>query len=397
MDLRSWTSWSDCTAHRTVSPSRFLGLSLWIFSLCLLLPVDSAAQSEARLRPIPFSELPGWPEDDLKGFSAALNTNCSAMRAKVAAWGRLCREAEQINAADASALRQLIESQFEPHELSDAKGSRTGLMTGYYEPLLKGSRTRGGPFQIPLYRTPKDLVNVDLSSIYPEIKSLRLRGRLEGNRVVPYPTRAEIERKGLLAGEELLWVDDPVEAFFLQVQGSGRVQLPTGETVRVGYAEQNGYPYRSIGRYLIDKGELKPNDASMQSIKAWVAANPHRRDEVLHQNPSVVFFREITALPSAQGPLGSMGLPLTAGRSLAIDPRFITPGSVVYLSTRVPKPGAPPRDPGLLFQRLMIAQDTGSAVLGAHRGDIFFGTGPEAGEVAGRMRADGKMFVLLPR
>ena len=386
----------DCKARYPAPLALFLGALLWVCTLGTP-PAIANAQSEARLRPIPFSELPGWPEDDLRGFSAALTTNCSAMRARTAAWGRLCRDADQINVADTVTLRQFIESQFLPHELSDAKGSRSGLITGYYEPLLKGSRARVGPYQIPLYRTPKDLINVDLSAIYPEIKSLRLRGRLEGNRVVPYPTRAEIERKGLLAGDELLWVDDPVEAFFLQVQGSGRVQLPTGETIRVGYAEQNGYPYRSIGRYLIDKGELKPNDASMQSIKAWVAANPHRRDEVLHQNPSVVFFREITALPNAQGPLGSMGLPLTAGRSLAVDPRFVTPGSLIYLSTRVPKPGAPPKDPGLSFQRLMIAQDTGSAVLGAHRGDIFFGTGNEAGEVAGRMRADGRMFVLLPK
>ena len=386
----------DCKARFPAPLARFLGVLLWVCTLGAA-PAIANAQSEARLRPIPFSELPGWPEDDLRGFSAALTTNCSAMRARTAAWGRLCRDADQINVADTMTLRQFIESQFLPHELSDAKGSRSGLITGYYEPLLKGSRARVGPYQIPLYRTPKDLINVDLSAIYPEIKSLRLRGRLEGNRVVPYPTRADIERKGLLAGDELLWVDDPVEAFFLQVQGSGRVQLPTGETIRVGYAEQNGYPYRSIGRYLIDKGELKPNDASMQGIKAWVAANPHRRDEVLHQNPSVVFFREITALPNAQGPLGSMGLPLTAGRSLAIDPRFVTPGSLIYLSTRVPKPGAPPKDPGLSFQRLMIAQDTGSAVLGAHRGDIFFGTGSEAGEVAGRMLADGRMFVLLPK
>jgi membrane-bound lytic murein transglycosylase A len=387
---------ADCTGRYPLPLARFLAGLLWICALGPL-PAITNAQSEARLRPVPFSELPGWPEDDLKGFSTALTTNCSAMRARTAVWGRLCREADQITATDTTALKQFIESQFLAHELSDTKGSRTGLITGYYEPLLKGSRTRGGAFQIPLYRTPKDLINVDLSSIYPEIKSLRLRGRLEGNRIVPYPTRAEIERGGLLAGGELLWVDDPVEAFFLQVQGSGRVQLPTGETVRVGYAEQNGYPYRSIGRYLIDKGELKPNDASMQSIKAWVAANPHRRDEVLHQNPSVVFFREITTLPSAKGPLGSMGLPLTAGRSLAVDPRFVAPGSLVYLSTRVPKPGAPPKDPGLSFQRLMIAQDTGSAVLGAHRGDIFFGTGNDAGEVAGRMRADGRMFVLLPK
>ncbi len=376
-------------AHQLVS-----GLLVGFLSLAGLLPLT--AQAEARLRPIAFRDLPGWSDDGLQGFREALATNCSSMKSRSPAWGRICREAEQLQPTDASALKQLIESRFTPHELSDSKGSRSGLVTGYYEPLLKGSRTRGGPYQIPLYRTPKDLINVDLSSVYPEIKSLRLRGRLEGNRVVPYPTRAEIERKGLLAGEELLWVDDPVEAFFLQVQGSGRVQLPSGEVVRVGYAEQNGYPYRSIGRYLIDKGELKPNDASMQSIKAWVAANPHRRDEVLHQNPSVVFFREITTLPAAQGPLGSMGLPLTAGRSIAIDPRYVSPGSLVFMTTRVPKPGAPPRDPGIAFQRLMIAQDTGTAITGPHRSDIFFGTGAEAGEVAGRMRSDGTMFVLMP-
>ncbi len=358
--------------------------------------IPAQVHAEPKTRPISFKELPGWAEDDLQGFWPAFSTNCGVMRIRATAWARICKEAEQLGANDTQGLRQLVESRFTPHELTDSRGTRSGLITGYYEPLLRGSRTRGGPYQIALYKMPKDLINVDLSAIYPEIKALRLRGRLEGNRVVPYPTRAEIETKGLLAGQELLWVDDPVEAFFLQVQGSGRVQLPSGETVRVGYAEQNGYPYRSIGRYLIDKGELKPNDASMQSIKAWIAANPHRRDEVLHQNPSVVFFKEIAALPAAQGPLGSMGLPLTAGRSVAVDPRFVTAGSLIFMSTTVPKTGAPPRDPGIPFQRLMIAQDTGSAVQGAHRGDIFFGTGSEAGEVAGRMRAEGRVFVLLP-
>lgn len=385
--------------RRAIGPSRggfdLLGqLALALGLLFSLLPTH--VQAEAKFRPVSFKELPGWAEDDLQGFGSAFSTNCGVMRLRATAWARICKEAEQLVTNDAQGLRQLVESRFTPHELTDSRGTRSGLITGYYEPLLRGSRTKNSDYQIPLYKTPKDLVNVDLSAIYPEIKSLRLRGRLEGNRVVPYPTRAEIETKRLLAGQELLWVDDPVEAFFLQVQGSGRVQLPNGETVRVGYAEQNGYPYRSIGRYLIDKGELKPNDASMQSIKAWVAANPHRRDEVLHQNPSVVFFKEITALPAAQGPLGSMGLPLTAGRSAAVDPRFISAGSLIFMSTRVPKTGAPPKDPGVPFQRLMIAQDTGSAVQGAHRSDIFFGTGSEAGEVAGRMRAEGRVFVLLP-
>ena len=350
----------------------------------------------ATLRPIRFGDLPGWEFEDFKGFWQALSNNCAVMRLRASNWAGICREADGISAGDSTAIRQLIESRFTPHELSDTNGARSATITGYYEPLLRGSRSRGGPYQVPLYRTPKDLINVDLSSIYPEIKALRLRGRLEGNRVVPYPTRAEIESKGLLAGQELLWVDDPIEAFFLQVQGSGRIQLPNGESIRVGYAEQNGYPYRSIGKYLVEKGELRVSDASMQGIKAWVAANPHRRDELLHQNPSVVFFKEISNLNAANGPLGSMGLPLTAQRSLAVDPRFITTGSLVYMSTRVPRPTAPPRDPGVPFQRLMIAQDTGSAILGAHRSDIFFGTGAEAGEIAGRMRSDGQLFVLLP-
>ena len=360
------------------------------------LPGAGSLSADARMTPIRFNDISGWQADSLEGFWPAFVSNCQVMRQRAAPWARVCREAESVNPKEASAIRQFIELRFTPFELSDTKGTRSATITGYYEPLLKGSRTREGPYQIPLYRTPKDLINVDLSSVYPEIKALRLRGRLEGGRVVPYPTRAEIERRSLLAGQELLWVDDPVEAFFLQVQGSGRVQLANGESIRVGYAEQNGYPYQSIGRYLINKGELKPNEASMQGIKAWVAANPNRRDELLHQNPSVVFFKEITNLNSALGPLGSMGLPLTPGRSLAVDPRFVPQGNLVFMNTRVPNVGAPPRDPGVPFQRLMIAQDTGSAILGAHRSDIFFGTGPTAGEVAGRMRAEGRLVVLLP-
>ncbi len=380
------------------------GLSALLF---LVAPISSDAQQhrhgkgqgghEARLTTINFSDLPGWAEDDLAGFWPAFQANCDVMRLRSTPWASICKESQTIDGGQRETVRRFIESRFIPQKLTDDKGTRSATITGYYEPLLKGARTRGGPYQIPLYRTPKDLINVDLSSIYPELKSLRLRGRLEGNRVVPYPTREEIDKKGLLAGQELIWVDDPVEAFFLQVQGSGRVELPSGESIRVGYAEQNGYPYRSIGRYLIDKGELKPNDASMQSIKAWVAANPHRRDELLHQNPSVVFFREISTLAKGAGPLGSMGLPLTAGRSLAVDARFVGVGGLVFLSTRVPRAGAPPRDSGVPFQRLMIAQDTGSAILGPHRGDIFFGTGAEAGEVAGRMRSDGTVYVLSPR
>lgn len=294
-------------------------------------------------------------------------------------------------------IRKFLEARFNAFVLSDSSGARSGRITGYYEPLLRGSLTREGPYQTPLYRAPQDLIHVDLSSIYPELKALRLRGRLEGSRIVPYHTRAEIETRNLLSGQELLWVDDPIEAFFLQVQGSGRVQLPSGETIRLGYAEQNGHPYQSIGRWLVDRGELRLSDASMQGIKDWIARNPHRRDELLHQNPSMVFFKEINHVSSNAGPPGSMGLPLTPERSLAVDPRFVSEGSLVFLDTRVPRPGVPPGDAGVPFQRLMIAQDKGSAILGVHRGDIFFGTGATAGEVAGRMRAEGTMYLVLPK
>lgn len=376
-----------------------LGLTLMTLLLAVMSGVTHA--SDARLSPVPFSALPGWMEDDLQGFWDAWRGNCTVMRLRSTPWAQACKQSEGLPTSDALTKRLFIESRFTAHELSDNRNTRSGTVTGYYEPLLRGSRTRSGAFQIPLYRSPPDLIQVDLASVHPELRSLRLRGRLENKRVVPYPTRADIEKKGLLAGLELLWVDDPVDAFFLQVQGSGRIQLPDGKSVRVGYADQNGYPYRSIGRYLIDRGELKPHEASMQGIRGWIAANPHRRDEVLHQNPSVVFFKEIAGLGDASGPLGSMGLPLTPGRSLAVDPRFVTPGSLVFMTTRVPRPGvlsgAIDDSNTVPFQRLMIAQDTGSAIQGVHRSDIFFGTGESAGEVAGRMRAEGRMFVLLPR
>lgn len=373
-----------------------LGLAwgLWLAAQSPALANTSAPL--AKLSPIGFSSLPGWQDEKFQNFWPAFLENCKIMRLRATPWAKACQGAESIPPEEPQ-VRIFIESRFNAFELSDSNGTRAAKITGYYEPLLRGSRTRQGPYQTPLYRTPTDLINVDLSTIYPELKALRLRGRLEGKRIVPYYTRAEIETRQLLAGQELLWVDDPIDVFFLQVQGSGRVQLPNGEMVRVGYAEQNGYPYQSIGRWLVDRGELRLSDASMQGIKEWVARNPHRRNELLHQNPSMVFFKEINHVNTNAGPLGSMGLPLTAERSLAVDPRFVVEGSLVFVETRVPRPGVPAGDAGLTFQRLMIAQDKGSAILGAHRGDIFFGTGAAAGEVAGRMRSDGRMYLVLPK
>jgi len=234
------------------------------------------------------------------------------------------------------------------------------------------------------------------------LKHLRLRGRLEGRRVVPYYPRAEIER-GLpaLAGKELLWVDDPVDLFFLQIQGSGRVRLATGELVRVGYADQNGQPYKSIGRYLVEQGELKLEQASMQGIKSWGAANPAKLEALLNQNPSYVFFRELAKAECGQGsttdgpmtsggPVGALGAVLTPERSIAVDPRYIPLGAPVFLATTWPNSTQP-------LARLVLAQDTGGAIRGAVRADYFWGFGDAAGAEAGRMRESARMWVLLPR
>ena len=220
---------------------------------------------------------------------------------------------------------------------------------------------------------------------------MRLRGRQVGNKVLPYYSRAELVQQNLLSGKELLWVDNTIDAFFLQVQGSGRVVLDeTRETVRVAYADQNGHPYRSIGRYLVERGELSLEQASMQGIKAWAAANPARQQELLNANPSFVFFREEKISDPSKGPKGALGVPLTPQRSIAIDPQFIALGAPVFISTTQPNSNVP-------LRRLMLAQDTGGAIRNPVRADFFWGHGPEAGELAGRMKQSVQMWVLLPK
>jgi len=208
---------------------------------------------------------------------------------------------------------------------------------------------------------------------------------------VPYFSRGDLEQSGALRGKELLWVDDPIEAFFLEVQGSGRVQLAdSNETVRVAYADQNGHPYKSIGRYLVDKGEMTLDQASAQSIKAWFAAHPSRQQELLHANPSYVFFKEEKIIDPKKGPKGAMGVTLTPERSIAVDAQFIPLGEPVFLATTQPTSD-------VALRRLMFAQDTSGAIRNPVRADFFWGFGSEAGEKAGKMKQRGMMWVLLPK
>lgn len=341
-------------------------------------------------QPSTYAAMPGWTQDDLRLAWPAFLASCGVL-AKRPDWAAPCALANTVDAADDSSIRAYFERNFTPYRVVNPDGSDAGLATGYYEPLLQGARKRGGRYQVPLHRVPPDMLLVDLSAAYPELKAYRLRGRKQGAKVIPYYTRAELSQSNVLAGKELVWVDDVIDAFFLQVQGSGRVHLnDTDETVRIVYADQNGYPYKSIGRYLVDKGELRLDQASAQGIKAWLAANPARQQELLNSNPSYVFFKEEKLADPAHGPKGAMGVKLTPQRSVAVDPQIIPLGAPVFLSTTQPNSDA-------ALQQLVMAQDTGSAIKGAVRADYFWGFGPEAGDLAGRMKQRLQMWLLLPR
>lgn len=335
-----------------------------------------------------WTALPDWTSLNLTPSWAALQQTCHALRFKTK-WLATCSAAEKIDANDSVAQHQFYQDWFTPYQVLNPDGSDHGLITGYYEPLLKGSRHMSDRFRYPIYSAPNDMLEIDLSEAYPQLKGLRLRGRLEGKKVVPYFNRAEIDAgASTLQGHELFWVENAVELFFLQIQGSGRIELEDGRRVKIGYAEQNGHPYVSIGKKLIDMGELKPEEASMQAIKNWADANPERLFALLDQNPSYIFFRELPDTLSA--PLGALGVPLTNEYSLAVDPHTIPLGVPVFLSTTMPNSQVP-------LNRLMYAQDTGGAIKGSVRADFFWGFGEMAGLQAGRMKQSGKMWVLFPK
>jgi membrane-bound lytic murein transglycosylase A len=301
------------------------------------------------------------------------------------ALARVCELAAGVPPDDEAATRRFFQENFVPFAIASDTGE-SGLVTGYYEPIIRASRQRNEGYRHAIYGVPEDMVVVDLATVSPETRNLRLRGRVEGRRLVPYFSRAEIEARAPPA-PVIAWAADAVELFFLQIQGSGQLELAEGGRIRVGYADQNGHPYRSLGRHLIDRGELTLEQASMQGIKAWAAANPNRLQEALNANASYVFFRELEA---RGGPLGALGVPLTSQYSLAVDRRYVPLGAPVYLATTYPASEAP-------LERLMAAQDTGGAIRGAVRADFYWGTGPEAGAQAGRMRQQGRMWLLWPR
>src|SRR5215207_292480 len=388
-----------------------LGLRFWLFTRT---SGEEAAgdifdifPSEDRLvlEPSSFAKLPGWREDAVEEAVPALLRSCRRFAALPDAvpiddalfagtagdWKAPCAAAARLPAGDRNAARRFFETRFQPWTAFNNRNP-LGLFTGYYEPLLHGSRKRVGKYTVPLYTRPPELVMVDLGRFREDLKGKRIAGKVVDGSLVPYPDRREIEA-GALAGRqlEIVWVDDPADAFFLHVQGSGRVRLAEGGELRIGYAAQNGHPYTAIGRELIDRGEIRAEDVSLQTIRAWLEAHPGQARELMERNASYVFFQQV----KGEGPLGAQGVPLTPGRSLAVDLKYMPLGVPLWLVTGAPSPRE--GEPDRRLQRLMVTQDTGGAIRGPIRGDVFWGFGEEAGAIAGRMKHRGRYWVLLPK
>jgi membrane-bound lytic murein transglycosylase A len=379
----------DCPAAEEALPIQIPEVERYVPPPAEIRPGELPKGPEYQLlHPVKWSDVDGFDKDNLAAAWGALLQSCGVLKNKKP-WQAACEAVLKLSAPSADEARALLREYFSPWQVTNPDGNDIGLITGYYEPLLRGSSTKTERYRYPLYARPDDLVTVELNGLYPELANRRLRGKLNGNRLTPYYSRGEIEVvQSPLAGKELLWVDDIIDLFFLQIQGSGMVRLDNGEQIHVGYADQNGQPYQSIGKLLIERGELTADKASMQGIKDWARANLDKLRDLLNSNPSYVFFRE---LPNGlSGPLGAMGVPIAAERSIAIDPRYIPLGAPVFLSTTYPNSSKP-------LQRLMLAQDTGGAIKGAVRADFFWGAGNEAGRQAGAMKQRGRMWVLLPR
>lgn len=357
------------------------------------------------LEAVELSDLPGWEEDLLAEALPALRRSCeivggwtdtdsthvlsSALNPEH--WRGICAQLVELAPGDEEALRALLASSLRPYAVSN-RDEPEGLFTGYYEPTLAGSRRPTEKFKYPLYRRPPELVTVDLGDFRDDLRGRRLAGRVDAGALTPYYDRVEIEGGGLAdRGLELVWVDNPYDAFFLHIQGSGRVELADGGSLRVGYAGQNGHPYFAIGRALVDMGILTLEEVSLQSIRAWLEANPEDAPAVLAQNASFVFFREL----EEEGPVGSLGVVLTPERSLAVDPTFVPLGLPVWVDASAP--AGDPLAPDRPFRRLMVAQDTGGAIRGPVRGDVFWGPGRTAAHIAGHMKHPGRLWLLLPR
>ncbi|HSZ75250.1 MAG TPA: murein transglycosylase A [Rhizomicrobium sp.] len=352
---------------------------------------QSVPAGTLRLTRVGFSALPGWADSDARGSLAAFRRSCDAILKLAHApmggvgyagtsddWRAVCKTASSVTDA-----HYFFEAWFTPFSL-EAGGDSSGLFTGYYEPEIHGSKTRHDNYTIAVFGRPSDLVSVDLGLFRDVLKGERIAGRVEGNKLVPYATRTEIDKNGVPNAPILFYANDPIDVFFLQIQGSGHVMFDDGTQARVVYAGGNGRPYTAIGRVLIARGALTKENLSMQTVRDWLVRNPQDAQSVMEQNQSFVFFALEPLGDATLGSKGTEGVALTPEASLAIDPGIHAFGAPLFLASSD-------------LKRLVIAQDSGGAIRGAVRGDFYWGFGMQAADKASRMKSDGQFFVLLPK
>lgn len=372
---------------------------------------------DVQYRVVSYRDLPNWqnPNQDFAQSLLAFKRGCSVLQ-RQSQWTNVCQQANQIH-GDATSAKSFFEQYFTPWQVSQA-GNTNGLFTGYYEPMLSGDLVPTAQARFPIYGIPNDLVTVSVpntarnngtvritptganrgvvssngsysANLAQFAKSNEIKGRFVGNQFMPYYTRNEINGGALNGIAPILgYANDPVDLLFLHIQGSGRLQTPSGQVVRLGYADKNDHPYGSVGKYMADMGYLPLAQTSMQNIRSYMAQNPHRLAEILAQNPRYIFFTRTDANGN-EGPKGAMGVPLTDGYSGAVDRRYITMGAPIFISTTHP-------DTQAALNRLIMAQDVGSAIQGAVRVDYFWGFGDAAGQTAGKMKNQGSVWQLLP-
>lgn len=383
-----------------------LGAVLILASCANLPPPDepveaSPAKSALTLKQMEFQNVPGWAAADHSLILPAFLKSCAVLEkkprdadmgpdqrmGKISDWIDICADAKKIRPGNKVEVNFFFQSRFVPY-LAGNNQEPTGLFTGYYEPELEGRWGPEGAFAHPIYSRPNDLISANLGEYNDEFIGKQIAGRVLRNKLIPYNSREEINNGALKGrGLEILWVNDPVTLFFLHVQGSGRVRMADGSTVRVGYAGRNGRPYTSIGKELVSMKVMPLKNVTAPAIMDWLRSNPEAGNDLMNKNESFVFFRVI----DGDGPLGAQGIPLTPGRSLAVDRKFIPYGVPIWLNT------TDPLDVKVPLRRLMVAQDTGSAIKGPVRGDVFWGFGDEAAQRAGVMKSRGEYYLILPR
>ncbi len=383
----------------------FIFLSFLFGGCATITGTTKEGEEVLKLNPAKFENMPGWLDDNHHAGLQAFVKSCDRILKKdpeqvfshngiggvYGDWQKPCQKAVELAQSshknDPVIARQFFEKWFTPYHAKSGLDSK-GLFTGYYEATLYGSKTPNEVYQTPLYKRPDDLVMVELSDFREDLRGRRIAGAVRDNRLKPYATRADID-DGYLKGKglELVWVSDPADAFFLHIQGSGQVKLSDGRVMRVGYDGQNGHPYHAIGRELIARGELAKDVVSLQSIKEWMKSNPEKAQDLRNMNPSFIFFKEM----QSHQPMGSEGVPLTPHRSLAVDRKFIPMSTPMWVNVEHPL------HKKHQIQTLMIAQDTGGAIRGPIRGDLFWGSGQDAEVLAGHMKSKGEYWLLLPK